>query len=119
MKRPIVASSAGTTAKPPPKRSRKKQTTSYIFSPDEAPTTDDHTIQVVTVSARRTGRFGVKNSTINVQKPVEPALQPPETPEIPTEDPDALDAREWHDMLGDDVIQTFKQKRKQRNDSVS
>lgn len=59
------------------------------------------------------GQFSVHTTAINI----EPAL--PEVVDAPQEDPNAVDAHEWHDMLEDNVVKVVKTKRKQRNDSVS
>jgi hypothetical protein len=120
MKRPLVTiSSTGVTVRPPPKRSRKKATVVYTFSPEENSKTSEESIQVVTVNTRaRSGRFGIRNSTVKLAKEPDPAPDPSDVSAIPTEDPNALDAGEWDDMLGDDLVQAFKRKRKQRNDSV-
>lgn len=118
MKRTYPASIQANAAAKPAKRSRKKLVPAQQYFPD-GPTEPNNTVRLVTVSNKTSkGRFGVRNSTINVEKPVEPLPVPLDAAEVLPEDPNAFDAAQWHDMLEDNVIQVAKTKRKQRNDSV-
>lgn len=120
-----VSPQANASAKPPPKRSRKSKTSCRRFDigttlESNTATTATTTVRLVTLGGKTArGRFGARNSTLNVAKPTETRPAPPNIDEAPPEDPNAFDAAQWHDMLEDNVIQVVKQKRKQRNDSVS
>lgn len=88
---------------------------------------DNFQVRVVTVGAKDSrGRFGTRNSIVNVSSvPEIPSSAAEATvPHLdstlpPDEDPNALDASEWYDMFNDNEIHVVKRKRKQRNDSVS
>lgn len=115
-KRTYRASSlANTTTKPPRKRPRR-----FVeYVPELSPKLDNLVHLAVVGSKSSKGQFSIRNTTHNIESPLEALLAPPEVVDIPPEDPDAVDAHEWHDMLDDNVVQVVKTKRKQRNDSVS
>lgn len=116
----IASSSTNATEKPRIKRPRNRATgfLQYSSKPPIEPDSLRNTVQVVKVAAKsRGGRFGVKRSNITVERPEETIVI--DDSGIEQEDPDAQDAALWEDMLGDDVFNIVKRKKKQRNDSVS
>lgn len=127
---PPLMKRASTGGLVPPKRTRKKATGFQQYLPDlPSAAADNDGVRLVTVRGgkSRSGRFGVRRSTILVQQVSETVTPPSDLPsdppsdhtQISLEDPNAPDSAEWHDMLEDNVIHVVKRQRKQRNDSVS
>lgn len=124
MKRNYDTQSTANANNRPPGRKRTTNFREYI--PGQHPAAPvAPTVELITVKkTSRSGRFGVRRRRVIVTVGEDPqALDPivpvPDLEEVPAEDPAALDASLWEDMLGDDVVCTVKRKRKQRNDSVS